>query len=133
MYVKKPFIGDFKVTSPFGMRIHPISKSEKMHNGIDIGMPIGTKLYAPLAGNLITAEDDRAGKFMQLYCTTEQGNKVTFIFCHLSKFIAEEGPVKEWQEIAVSGNSGTSTGPHLHLGLKINGEFVNPLKYINFA
>lgn len=133
MYIKKPYIGDFKITSLFGMRIHPVTKVEKMHNGVDIGMPEGTKIFAPMPGILISGHSDTAGNFCQVNCVSEQGSKIAFIFCHLKKVLREDGTVAYWEKIALSGNTGASTKPHLHLGLKISGEFKDPVDSINFA
>ena len=135
MWIKKPYIDNFKITSPFGERVHPITKEKKMHNGIDIAMPEGTKLYAPTSGIVGVFSDPKGyGNYISLDAVTEQGTRVQFIFAHLQKALVNSGDkVIEFQEIALSGNTGASTGAHLHLGLKINGKFVNPVDYINFA
>lgn len=133
MYIKKPYIGDFKITSPFGMRIHPVTKVEKMHNGVDISMPEGTEIHAPMSGVIISGHSDTAGNYCQVNCVTEQGSKVSFILCHLKKVLLDDGPVAQWDKIVLSGNTGLSSGPHLHLGVKINGEFKDPVDSINFA
>lgn len=140
MYFKKPYFGDWKLGDKFGMRFHPIEKINKMHNGQDIKMISGTKLYAPMKGVASFAEDNFNGKYIVINSVTEQGVKVQFIFCHLSEsFIKESQSVSEWQEIGLSGSTGASTGPHLHFGVKVydykKHEFVfdDPLKYFNFG
>lgn len=139
MYLKKPYFGDWPLGDNFGMRFHPIERKDKMHNGQDIKMPTGTKLYAPLSGVAHCDENSVSGKFIVLDSVTEQGTRVQFIFCHLSKFLVSNGQhVGEWQDLALSGNTGASTGAHLHFGVKIFNyktgkyEFVDPLKYFDF-
>ena len=139
MYLKKPYFADWPLGDKFGLRFHPIEKKEKMHNGQDIKMPASTKLYAPLSGTAYCDEDDRSGKYMVINSVTEQGVKVQFVFCHLSEFLVKNGQhVSEWQDIALSGNTGASTGAHLHFGVMIfnykTGEydFVDPIKYFDF-
>lgn len=140
MYLKKPYFGDWPIGDLFGPRFHPIEKKEIPHNGIDIKMPIGTKLYAPLSGTAYCNEDKRSGKFLVINALTEQGKKVQFVFCHLSEFLVKnEQRVVEWQEVALSGNSGGSTGPHLHFGVMVFNyktneyDFVDPVNYIKFG
>lgn len=140
MYLQKPYIKVFKLGSNFGMRVHPIEKIEKMHNGQDIRMPLGTELFAPLKGIARCYENKSAGKFIVIDSRTEQGTRVQFIFCHLSKFLIKfEQVVNAWEKIALSGNTGASTGAHLHFGVKIFDNkkndfvFVDPIKYFNFG
>lgn len=135
MFLKKPYFGDWPLGDKFGMRFHPIEKKEKMHNGQDIKMPAGTKLYAPLAGLAYPVEDNISGKCIVINSITEQGTRVQFIFCHLSEaFIKDDQHISEWQEIGLSGNTGASTGAHLHFGVKIFNrktgeyEFTDPIK-----
>lgn len=139
MFLKKPYFADWELGDKFGLRFHPVEKIKKMHNGQDIKMPSGTKVYAPMSGSAVCLENNVSGKFIIIDSMTEFGVKVQFIFCHLSKFlIKEEQRVIEWQEIALSGNTGASTGPHLHLGVKIYDikkreyVFVDPINYIDF-
>lgn len=140
MYLKKPYFGNYELGNKFGFRIHPIEKIEKMHNGVDIKIPFGTRLYAPMDGFAFCRQDQFAGKHIIIESITEQGTKVQFIFCHLSEYLIKiEQTVVEWQDIALSGNSGMSTGAHLHLGVKIfdqmKKEFIfdDPLKYFDFG
>lgn len=140
MYLKKPYFGNWPLGDKFGPRFHPVEKKDIPHNGQDIKMPAGTKIYSPLSGTAYCAEDKRSGKYMVISSVTEQGVKVQFIFCHLSAFLVENRQrVVEWQEVALSGNSGESTGPHLHFGVKIfdykKGDYVfaDPIKSFNFG
>jgi murein DD-endopeptidase MepM/ murein hydrolase activator NlpD len=119
-----------RVTSKFGNRPHPITKKTSFHNGVDIAAVIGTKVVAPAAGTITEAwEHDRGG-----YCMAMLDDKgVRFGFAHLNDFIAKKGQkVKAGEVIALSGNTGASTGPHLHFTVKVNGQWVDPLTYFTF-
>jgi len=121
MYLKKPWLGDYKTTSPFGMRKHPITGKEKLHNGIDKAMPEGTKLFAPINGICYIGNEPKGyGNYVLLNATTEQNTKIQLLFAHLSKILVKDGQSVIFnEEIALSGNTGASTGAHLHLGLAI--------------
>ena len=124
MWVNRPFRDYYKITSPFGERIHPITKLAKMHKGVDLSMPEGTYLFAPTRGMLTAHIDKRGlgggfGRYCILEGATEQGTRIRFIFAHLSE-VTDEGRVLKGALIALSGNSGSSTGPHLHLQLEMH-------------
>lgn len=113
----------FKASEPF--------RNGKLHTGVDIPLQEGTPLKAIKDGVIKLADygDMNAGKTVLL--ETDQG---TFIYGHLSEFLVNEGQkVSAGQTIALSGNTGYSTGSHLHLGLKMNGEFVDPTSFIDAA
>ena len=140
MFLKKPYFGNWPLGDKFGMRFHPILKIDKMHNGQDIKMPTGAKLYAPMNGMAYIHEDATSGKYVIINSVTEQANRVQFIFCHLSEFLVKDGQsVNEWQEIGLSGSTGMSTGQHCHMAVKIwdakKQEYFydDPLKYFNFG
>lgn len=117
-----PLLRDYVITSPFGMRKHPITNKEQLHEGIDIKCSY-ENIYAYADGEVIrTAYHKNLGYYVDIqhcgYITRYQ---------HLSKFRAEVGQkVKRKQLIAVSGNTGMSTGAHLHFGIKVNGKWVDP-------
>ena len=119
-----------KITSAFGYRIHPISGERKHHNGIDISVPVGTGVVAPEFGEIITARfSDSAGYMVTM--KTDTGRE--YIFMHLQKYTVKVGEkVEEGQLIAKSGNTGASTGPHLHFEIKENGKYIDPAKQFNF-
>ena len=102
------------ITSPFGMRTHPITKEKKMHYGIDLSCPVGTLIRTPVAGTVRFTKTDSAsaGIYIFLECMIT-GDKYGFM--HLSKLLCKKGDiVQKGQIIALSGNTGASTGPHLH-------------------
>ena len=137
MWARKPFDYQTIETSPFGHRTHPVTGRDSFHSGIDFSMPVGTPLIAIADGEIIAKEDDLNGKYIQLLFTTEQGTKGLAIYCHCSK-MTKKKTVKAGDIIGYSGNTGRSTGPHLHFGLKLSlgkkNEFllVNPTQYVNF-
>jgi len=123
MFVNKPYKQNLEITSPFGDRIHPITRKVKRHKGVDVGMPEGTELYAPISGIVSPHIDQKGldggyGRYLILEGATDQGSRVRFIFAHLSEVLAD-GRVIAGNLIAKSGNTGSSTGAHLHLQLEM--------------
>lgn len=112
------------VTSPFGMRWG------RRHNGIDIGMPIGTEVKASDGGKIIFS----GYKGGYGYCVIiDHGANVRTLYAHNSKLLVKKGQkVYKGQTVAKSGNSGRSTGPHLHFEVLKNGKPVNPAKYVKY-
>jgi murein DD-endopeptidase MepM/ murein hydrolase activator NlpD len=115
------------VTSGFGKRFHPILNYVGSHNGVDYGTPVGTPVWAVSDGTVLKAtRDDRAGNHVCL----RHMNGFETCYLHLSGFgagVRSGARVSQKQVIGYSGNTGLSTGPHLHFALKRNGNFVNPL------
>ena len=123
-------IKDGRVTSQFGMRIHPISKKEMHHDGIDIGAPKGTPVYAAKSGMVIFAE------FKKNYGNTVimQHDDQKTVYTQLSKILVSKGDkVKQGTIVGEVGSSGVSTGPHLHFEIRENDKPVNPENYIDFS
>ena len=125
----KPVSG--RVSSKFGNRIHPLSGQKvAFHNGVDIACSIGTPIVAPESGMVTDVyTHPRGGK--TIIMVTSSG--VRFGFCHLSEQLAKKNAVvNKGDLIAKSGNTGVSTGPHVHFTMKINDQFVDPQKYFQF-
>lgn len=118
-----------KITSTFGSRVHPITGIIKLHAGVDIGVPIGTPVYAAKSGKVIFADYmGNAGNAIMI-----QHDGIETRYYHLDKIKVESGQeVEAGEEIAESGNTGGSTGPHLHFEVRVNGEPVNPLVYFGY-
>jgi murein DD-endopeptidase MepM/ murein hydrolase activator NlpD len=115
------------VTSRFGGRIHPVLKYYKAHNGVDYGASIGTPVWAVADGVVTRAQNTGAGG--NTVCIRHV-NAMETCYLHLSRYgagVRAGARVSQKQVIAYSGNTGRSTGPHLHFALKRNGAFVNPL------
>ncbi len=117
-----------RITSNFGYRIHPITGVRKLHAGVDVGVSVGTKVYAAESGTVITAG------WVQGYgnCVIiMHDNGLTTLYAHLSSYNVSNGQrVSRGDTIAYSGNSGNSTGPHLHFEVRLNGTVVDPMGYV---
>lgn len=115
------------VTSGFGMRQHPVLGRQMLHAGVDISLPEGTPVLAAEGGIVRRASEDAVnGKVLIL----EHGHGVTTAYCHASALLADVGEqVARGATIARSGNTGRSTGPHLHFQLELNGQPMDPLRF----
>ena len=115
------------VTSPFGYRRDPITKRKALHNGLDLKANY-EPAYAMMHGEVIkVGRNKRSG----LYVTLRHGD-FTVSYCHLSQARVTEGYyIRPGTIIALTGNSGRSTGPHLHLTLKKDGKYINPTILLN--
>ena len=111
-----------KVTSPFGMRKDPFTGKRKMHNGIDLHAR-NDEVYAMFPGVVKkVGYDKRSGNYVTL-----QHGDYTVSYCHLSKVTVIIGThVYAREVIGISGNTGRSTGEHLHITCKRNGKYINP-------
>lgn len=117
-----------RLTSNFGYRTDPFTGKAAFHAGIDISGKIGDPVYAAAAGKIIAAESNRSrGK----YIIIQHPNGLQSWYMHLSEIKVSEGDaVKKGQTIAKLGNSGRSTGPHLHFEIVKGDKKVNPLSYL---
>ncbi len=116
------------VSSGFGMRLHPVFKKEYFHSGIDVATPQGTPVKAADDGMVIYSGSwGGYGKTVIL----DHGAHLTTLYGHLSRLYASTGAfVKKGQIVALSGNTGVSTGPHLHFEVRETGKPVNPQRYL---
>ena len=121
------------ITSGFGYRIAPKAGASTGHKGIDIGVNVGTRIKAPADGVVYNRGFDRGGYgyYMDVNHGVINGYNITTRYGHLSSFVAQNGAkVKQGQIIALSGNTGNSTGPHLHFEIRANGTPINPTQYV---
>ncbi len=124
----KPIAGG-RVSSNFGGRSAPTKGASTNHKGIDWAVPIGTTVVASNAGT-VTKAGWASGYGYAVYIRHADGRETRY--AHLSKVLVKVGQtVSQGQRIALSGNSGRSTGPHLHFEIRINGTAVNPLKHLS--
>lgn len=124
---RHPIKGNIRITSNFNPhRRHPITRKIRPHNGTDYGVKTGTPIYAPADGVVIKSTYQRAaGKYLVI----QHRGSYSTVYMHLSKLLVKAGEkVKQNQRIALSGNTGRSTGPHLHYELRINNKPVNAMK-----
>lgn len=112
------------ITSPFGWRSNPFGGAPDFHPGIDIGVPVGTTVMAAAAGTVIMAQ--WYGGYGN-YILIDNGNHYSTGYGHLSAIYVSVGQVvKRGQAIAASGNTGWSTGPHLHFEVRYYGKPIDP-------
>jgi len=116
------------IHSGFGRRLHPIYKYYRNHDGIDIGLKAYPNIYAAGAGKVVeTGRNSGHGN----YVIIDHGNGFKSLYAHLSSYSVKVGDwVKKGQKIAKMGNTGTSTGTHLHFEIHVNGVPTNPTKYL---
>ncbi|TVQ15125.1 MAG: M23 family metallopeptidase [Bacteroidetes bacterium] len=120
--------GTQRLVSGFGMRIHPIYKTLRMHSGVDFTAPTGTPIYAPGNGVVTTVERNRHGYGLMI--VIDHGYGYETLYAHMSKFEVKRGQhVKRGEIIGYVGNTGVSTAPHLHYEVIRHGKKVNPVNY----
>lgn len=125
---KWPLKNYFNITSDFGYRNHPISHTWRLHNGIDIGAPTGTPIMAAYDGVVATMSYTSSAGY---YVMVNHGSGVYTVYMHCSKFVASVGQtVKTGDVIALVGSTGSSTAPHLHFSVRVNGAYVDPKPYL---
>ncbi|WP_225410947.1 M23 family metallopeptidase [Stigmatella hybrida] len=116
-----------RISSPFGYRVHPTLGTRKLHTGVDLGVPIGTEVRTVAEGTVRRASEDAVnGKVLLI----DHGSGVTTAYCHNSELLVRPGQrVARGEPIARSGNTGRSTGPHLHYQLELSAQAVDPLRF----
>lgn len=125
-FARHPLLYAARITSSFNpQRRHPITRRISPHKGVDYGVPVGTPIIAPSDGIVehVAYQARGAGRYIKL-----KHGHITTVYMHLSKALVKPGQrVKKGERIALSGNTGGSTGPHLHYEFHINGRPVNPI------
>ena len=122
-------VSGYRLTSAFGMRKHPVLKVTRMHNGVDMACAAGTPIYATRAGTVTTAsyQANGAGNYVSI----NHLDGFSSIYMHMTHYVVSKGQsVSQGQLIGYVGNTGISTGDHLHFGVSYAGTYVNPLAYI---
>lgn len=120
------------ITSPYGMRKHPITGVYKLHDGTDFGVPCGTPVRAAASGTVLQQYFNAGyGNRVILNNGVKRGVSVVTTYNHLSRFVVKVGAkVQRGQIIAYSGTTGYSTGCHLHFMVLSNGSTVNPTGWL---
>ncbi|MDO5153027.1 MAG: peptidoglycan DD-metalloendopeptidase family protein [Eubacteriales bacterium] len=122
-------VSGYTISSPFGMRTHPILGTQRMHNGIDMACAQGTPIYATRAGKVTVASYQAGGAGN--YVSINHLDGFASIYMHMTHYVVSAGDtVSQGQLIGYVGSTGLSTGPHLHFGISYAGTYVNPLAYI---
>jgi murein DD-endopeptidase MepM/ murein hydrolase activator NlpD len=118
-----------RISSGFGTRTDPMNSEDAFHAGIDFPGKIGAKVRATAAGKVIDrGHNDSYGWYIKI----DHGNGFATIFAHNSKILARRGAVVHRGDVvALLGNTGRSTGPHVHYEVRYKNRPINPAKYIN--
>ncbi len=120
---------DLEYLSGFGIRLHPLHKVRKFHSGIDFTAPQGTNIQATGDGKVVKVEHN--GRGYGNCVVIDHGFGFQSLYGHMLSISVKEGEtIKKGQPIGKIGSTGTSTGPHLHYEVHINGDPVNPINYV---
>lgn len=118
------------ITSTCGKRINPILNKEELHNGIDIAAPEGTEAFAVKNGVVTNVYTSNTYGNCIKY-KTEDGYEI--MYAHLQKALVKKGDkIKAGEKIALVGNTGLSTGSHLHYTIEKEGQLINPIDFVSF-
>ena len=122
-----------RISSGFGMRVHPVLGYSRMHKGMDFAAPPGTPIYAAGDGEIVErGVKNGYGNYIRI----KHNNTLQTAYAHMSRFNASfsrGSRVRQGQVIGYVGSTGRSTGPHLHFEVMVNGAQVNPLRVANMS
>jgi murein DD-endopeptidase MepM/ murein hydrolase activator NlpD len=129
--IRKPLAGEIDLNSGFGVRIDPFLRTPAMHTGVDFRGNVGDPVYATAAGRVVQAGwNSGYGRMVEI----DHGNGLSTRYAHLSVIEVEEGEtVRVGQVVGRVGSTGRSTGPHLHYETRVEGEPVDPQKFLRAA
>lgn len=121
-------VDNVRLTSDFGLRVHPVLGGVRQHKGIDLAAPVGTPVHAAADG--IVGRADWFSSY-GLFVALEHGGNIETRYGHMSRLNVAAGQmVHKGDIIGYVGTTGRSTGPHLHYEVRVSGEAVNPLPYL---
>ena len=123
-----PLQGGGTINSTFGVRVHPVFKTRTKHTGVDIGAPKGTPVLAADAGEVLYTGWMRGyGQVIII----DHGGSLTTVYAHLSAIeCTDDAKVAKGQQIGRVGSTGVATGNHLHFEVRVNGNAVDPMRYL---
>lgn len=124
-------VDDAPLSSGYGERVHPVTNQKRMHRGLDFAVGIGTPVYAPADGvvDITRVSAVEYGNFIRLIHT----HGFTSTYSHLSKFAVKSGDfVQKGDLIGYSGNTGLSSGPHLHYEIRFVGKALDPRPFVDW-
>lgn len=126
--IRSPFMCKFRQTSKFGLRVNPINNKVIFHKGVDLAANLHAKIHSTAKGVIIFAGNKGSyGKMVEI----DHGNNITTVYAHLAEiFVKKDQAIDKNTPIGIMGNSGRSTSPHLHYEIKINKEYINPIKFL---
>jgi len=118
------------VSSHYGYRVHPITGVKELHRGVDIALPEGTEILAGISGTVTTAAYD-SGFGNYIVIQSADGIEMKYAHCQTLYFSAGQ-TVEKGDVIATVGNTGNSTGAHLHMEILKDGVYLNPVYFVMF-
>ncbi|PJC87982.1 peptidase M23 [Vibrio sp. HA2012] len=124
-------VKDARISSPFGMRVHPVTKKKTMHRGLDYAVNTGTPIYAPADSvvQIVRKSNQGSGNFLRL----SHAFGITSSYSHLKSFKVHTGQfIKKGELVAYSGNSGLTSGPHLHYEIRFVGRALDPRPFVDW-
>lgn len=125
-----PLPGDGRIYAYFGPRVAPTAGASTYHRGLDIGGVYGARIVATLSGEVIEATYNAS---RGNYVAIDHGGGLVTYYMHCSKLLVSAGDqVLQGTVIALVGSTGISTGPHVHYSVAVNGNYVDPLKYVSY-
>ena len=125
-FLPSPLRGPTRITSGFGMRVHPVTHVRKGHSGVDYGAPTGTPVYTVGSGAVEFA--GVKGGYGKIVIVRHRDQKIETRYAHLSRIDVKEGEsVTAGDQVGAVGATGVATGPHLHFEWRIDGEAVDPV------
>lgn len=137
MKLAQPWPGGYSINtrSPYGWRIHPITGKRKFHQGVDVALPVGTVLKAPADGQIVHKGNGPSGGYTLII---RHAPDLYTVYYHLQKpsHLLKGTKVEAGEDIALSGNTGASTGPHLHWEVRRSrtwGDTVDPIQYLEMS
>ncbi|MFI3213211.1 MAG: M23 family metallopeptidase, partial [Eubacteriales bacterium] len=117
------------ISSDYGYRINPITGAEQFHSGVDMAAASGAPILAAYDGQVVAAAYSSS---MGNYIMIDHGDALYTIYMHCSALYVSTGAtVSKGDKIAAVGTTGSSTGNHLHFGVRLNGSYVNPWNYLS--
>ena len=126
-----PIVGDIEVSSAFGMRIHPMTKKETLHRGVDFQADLGTEVRATADATVIFAGVDSDRPLYGIMVLLEHEDGFQTMYAHLSEAtVHADDEIEEGTVIGKVGSTGMSYGPHLHYEVTQNGKLVDPAAYM---
>lgn len=125
-----PLPGDGRIYAYFGPRVAPTKGASTYHRGLDIGGVYGARIVATLSGKVIEATYNAS---RGNYVAIDHGGGLVTYYMHCSKLLVSAGDeVLQGSVVALVGSTGISTGPHVHYSVAVNGNYVDPLKYVSY-
>ena len=118
-----------RMSSSFGQRIHPVTKKQQHHTGVDFSAPKGAPVFSTADGVItLTDNDDKRGNYIHI----KHSEKYQTAYFHLSEYIVDvDTKVKKGDIIGYVGDTGLSFAPHLHYEVRVNGKPVNPVDFLS--